>query len=176
LDRGKKEVVVKELHEKLAEAQLVVRMGFTGLKVEETNDLRRQIEKVGGITLAVIKNSLAEIASRETATAPLFAKLNGPNGFLISSKDLVAPAKILVEFAKKRDKLVLKEAILTGKLINVAQIKALADMPSREALLGRVLYVMNAPIQNFVQVLAAVPRSLLNVLNAVKEEKAKAAA
>lgn len=176
MDRSQKEKLVTELHEKLLEAQLVVRVGYSGLKVEGINSLRRTMEKVPGTSFAVLKNTLVEIASRGTSTEPLFKDIHGPNGFLIASKDVIAPAKILAEFSKKNEKLVIKDGVLTGKKISAAQVKSLAEMPGRPELLGMLLYVLKAPAQNFVQVLSAVPRSLLYALNAVKDQKEKAAA
>jgi large subunit ribosomal protein L10 len=175
LDRGGKEKLVKELHETLSTAQLVVRVGFAGLTVEQINSLRREMEKVRGTTLAVIKNTLAEIASRGTPTHALFEKLTGANAFVISEEEVAAPAKVLTAFAKTNQKLVIRDGVVGGQFASDAQVKALADLPSREQLLAKLLYVFNAPAANFVKVCAAVPRGLLNVLNARKEELSKAA-
>ncbi|MCZ7584591.1 MAG: 50S ribosomal protein L10 [Deltaproteobacteria bacterium] len=173
MDRSGKEQVVQQTHERLKDAQLVVRVGFTGLKVEQMNSLRREMERIDGTSLVVLKNTLAKIAAKDTPTESLFESLEGPNGFLISRDELVGPAKVLVNFAKANDKLVIRDGAVGGKVVTDAQIKALADMPSREELLARLAWVLNAPVQSFVGVLAAIPRSLLNVLNAVKAEKEK---
>ncbi|MDH4007293.1 MAG: 50S ribosomal protein L10, partial [Desulfuromonadales bacterium] len=85
--------------------------------------------------------------------------------------DQVAPAKALVEFAKKNDVFELKAGMLDGKLIDVSAIKALSDLPSREQLLAKMLGSMSAPATNFVGVLAAVPRSFVQVLAAIKDQK-----
>ena len=175
MDRGEKERVVAWFHKELEQAKLVIRFGFSGIKVEDLNTLRRTMEKSGDVSLAVVKNTLAEIASRETETKELFASLSGANAFLVVKDDIIAPTKALADFAKLNKKLVVFDGILEGKMLTEQDVKALANMPSREELLGQLAYVIASPLSGFVNVLAAVPRGLLNVLNAVKEEKAKAA-
>jgi large subunit ribosomal protein L10 len=175
LDKGEKEKVVAWFQKELEQAKLVVRFGFSGLKVEDFNALRREMGKVDGVALAVVKNTLAEIASRETDSEALFKSLTGPNAFLFAKDDIIEPTKLLVEFSKKKKKLVVFDGVLDGKLLSGLDVKNLASMPSREQLLGQLVYVVASPLSGFVNVLAGVPRALLNVLNAVKEEKDKAA-
>jgi large subunit ribosomal protein L10 len=86
--------------------------------------------------------------------------------------DPVAPAKALVEFAKANQAFKLKAGMLDGKLLQPADVKALAELPSREVLLAKLLGTLNAPTSNFVGVLAAMPRSLVQVLSAIKDQKA----
>ncbi|MBZ0272014.1 50S ribosomal protein L10 [bacterium] len=176
MDRNQKEELVRSLHERFERARLVVRVGFSGLTVAKMNELRREVEKAKGASLAVLKNTLAHIASRDTGNAPLFEDLEGPNAFLIVDDDPVVPSKTIVTFAKANDKFTIKDGMFDGRLVTEAQVRAIADLPSREELLARLLYVMNGPQRNFVQVLAAVPRSFLNVLNAIKDQKDGAAA
>lgn len=175
LDRATKEGIVGEFRGKLEGAQLVVRLGFTGLKVSQVNTIRREIEKVDGTYLAVVKNTLAKIASAETDSAPLFQKLSGPNAFLVCGEDLVGPAKVLAKFAKDFEKFQVLGGVLSGKVISPDQVKALATMPTKDELRAQLLAVFKAPYGQFVQVLAAVPRNLLNVLNARKDQLGQAA-
>ncbi len=175
LDRATKEGIVGEFRGKLEGAQLVVRLGFTGLKVSQINTIRREIEKVEGTYLAVVKNTLAKIASAGTASAPLFQKLSGPNAFLACGEDLVGPAKVLVKFAKDFEKFQVQGGVLGGKVITGDQVKALATMPTKDELRAQLLAVFKAPHTKFVQVLVAAPRSLLNVLSARKDKLAQAA-
>jgi len=95
----------------------------------------------------------------------------GPGAVAISYHDPVTPAKILTKFADDSKKLEIRAAVLDGKLIDLNAVKALAALPSREVLLGQLLSVMVAVPTSVVRVLAEVPRSLLNVLNAVKDKK-----
>lgn len=96
----------------------------------------------------------------------------GPTAIALSGDDPVAPAKILSKFAKEIDAFELKAGVLSGKLMSVADITALAELPSREELLAKALSCMNAPASNFVGTLAAIPRSLVQVLNAIGQSKA----
>ncbi len=175
MDRGEKDRVVAWFEKELDQAKLVIRFGFSGLKVEKFNALRREMEKNGGVKMAVVKNTLAKIASKDTDSKDLFESLSGPNAFLVVKDDIIEPTKTLVDFAKQNKKLQVFDGILEGKLLTDRDVKALANMPSREQLLGQLLNVMVSPVSGFVNVLAAVPRGLVNVLNAVKEEKEKAA-
>ncbi len=175
MDRGEKERVVAWFQDELKQAKLVIRFGFSGLKVESFNELRRIMEKNGGVSMAVVKNTLAEIASRETESEQLFKSLAGPNAFLVVKDDIIGPTKILADFARQHKKLTVFDGILEGKLLSEDDVKALANMPSREELLGKLAYVIASPLTGLVNVLAGVPRGMLNVLTAVKEEKEKAA-
>ncbi|MBQ3942903.1 MAG: 50S ribosomal protein L10 [Elusimicrobia bacterium] len=100
---------------------------------------------------------------------------DGPTAIVVEGDDPVSPAKIVSEFAKKNEKLVIKAGILDGKVIAVNEIKALASLPTKEVLIGKMLGSMNAPISNFVGVLSAVTRNFVCALNAIKEQKEKAA-
>jgi len=100
--------------------------------------------------------------------------LSGPTAMAISTTDAVAPAKILSEYAKKFEKLELKVGVVEGKIIDVDGIKALAELPSREVLIAKVLGSLNAPISGFVNVLNANITGLVVALNAIAEQKAEA--
>ncbi|MBW2520659.1 MAG: 50S ribosomal protein L10, partial [Deltaproteobacteria bacterium] len=97
--------------------------------------------------------------------------LVGPTAIAFAKEDPVAPAKALVEFAKSHEAFELKAGVLDGKLLSPADIKALSDLPSREELLAKMLGSMSAPASNFVGVLAAIPRSMVQVLSAIKDQK-----
>jgi large subunit ribosomal protein L10 len=96
---------------------------------------------------------------------------SGPNAIILSKDDPVAPAKILVKFAKENDKLEIKAGAFAGRLLDLEELQQLAKMPSREELLGTVVYTMNAVPTALVNVLSGVPRAFLNVLSAIKEQK-----
>jgi large subunit ribosomal protein L10 len=95
----------------------------------------------------------------------------GPNAIIVSQDDPVAPAKILVDFVKDNDKLEIKGAAMGGKLLSVDEVQQLAKMPSKEELLAKLVYTLNAVPTNLVNVLSGVPRAFVNVLNAVKDQK-----
>jgi len=110
-------------------------------------------------------------ASEGTDAALLKELFKGPNAIVISKDDPVAPARILVKFAKENEKLEIKGGALSGKLLSVEEITQLAKMPSREELLGKLVRTLNAVPTSFVTVLSGVPRSFVNVLNAIKDQK-----
>lgn len=121
--------------------------------------------------MEVVKNTLLERASEGTDAALMKDFYKGPNAIVWSTDDPVAPARILADFAKDNEKLEIKVGTLSGKLLTVEEIKQLAKMPSREALLGQLVYTLNAVPTSIVNVLSGVPRSFVNVLNAIKDQK-----
>ncbi len=170
-----KEPVVQEIKEKLEAAQSVVLTDYRGLDVAEVTDLRNKLRDAG-IEFKVVKNTLTRIAANQIGLEGLDPYLEGPTALAFSEKDPVAPAKILSEFAKTHKDLEIKAGILDGKVIGVEGIKALADLPSREVLLARVLGGMQAPMYGFAGVLQGTLRSLVYVLEAVRQQKAGAEA
>lgn len=165
-----KQALVAEFAEKLKETKAAFLADYRGLDVEQANDLRNKLRETG-VEYRVIKNTLLRLAAKDTAAVCLDAHLNGPTAIALVHDDPVAPAKALVEFAKKHEVFVLKAGMLDGKLIDSDAIKALSDLPSREQLLAKMLGSLNAPASNFVGVLAAVPRSFVQVLAAIKDQK-----
>jgi large subunit ribosomal protein L10 len=141
------------------------------MDVEQANSLRSELRKVT-VEYKVIKNTLLELASKETDKAALSSYYKGPTAVALSYDDPVSAAKVLSRFAKDNQNVFkLKAGILCGKPITVSDIQALADLPSREVLIAKMLGALNAPATNFVGTLAAVPGSFVRVLSAVKEKK-----
>jgi len=171
LNKSGKEQVVAELAAKLAATKATFLADYRGLSVEQANKLRGEIRKAGS-EYQVVKNTLLRLAVKDTSAAPLDEFLKGPSAITIAGEDPVAPAKVLSDFAKAVPHFELKGGTLSGKRLSVADIKALADLPSREVLLAKMLGSLNAPASNFVGVLAAIPRSLVQVLAAIKDQKA----
>ena len=170
MNKETKETVVADLAQKLQEVKAAFLADYRGLDVEQANDLRNKLREVG-VDYRVIKNTLLRIASQGTDAACFDEFLTGPTAIALVKDDPVAPAKALVDFAKKYEVFELKAGMLDGKLIDANAIKALSDLPSREELLAKMLGSMSAPATNFVGVLAAVPRSLVQVLSAIKDQK-----
>jgi large subunit ribosomal protein L10 len=171
LKRSSKEELVSELAGKLGAAKAAFLADYRGLNVEQVNKLRTEL-RGAGIEYRVVKNTLLRLAAKDTSIDCLSDHLAGPTAIAIAGADPVAPAKILSDFAKTHPKFELKIGALEGKVLSVNDIRALADLPSREVLLAMMLGAMNAPVSNFVGVLAAVPRSLVQVLAAIQEKKA----
>ena len=171
MNKENKQQVVAELHEKLLRAQAVFLADFRGMNVEKATDLRNELRKAA-VEYKVVKNTLLDLASRDTDKEALSSHYAGPTAIALSYDDPVAAAKVLSRFAKEQQATFkLKAGVLSGKLINVADIQALADLPSREVLLAKLLGTLQAPTANFVGVLAAVPGSFVRALNAIKTQK-----
>jgi large subunit ribosomal protein L10 len=170
LNKQNKEALVAELAEKLKATKAAFLADYRGLNVEQANALRRKLQAVD-VEYRVVKNTLLRLAAKDTGVACLEEHLAGPNAIALVTGDPVAPAKALIEFAKLHNAFELKAGMLDGKLLGAADIKALAELPSREELLAKMLGSMSAPASNFVGVLAAVPRALVQVLAAIKDQK-----
>ena len=172
MNKESKQQKVAEMHEKLQRAQAVFLADFRGLNVQKVTALRDELRKAR-VEYRVIKNTLLELAARDTANEAIASGLTGPTAVAITYDDPVAAAKILSGYAnKEKERFKLKGGTLSGKAIDVSGIQTLAELPSREVLLAKLLGTINAPMTNFVGVLAAVPGSFVRVLNAVKEKKA----
>lgn len=169
-----KAAVVEEMKEKLQSAQGAVLVGFTGLTVADVTKLRRKFRE-GGVEYKVIKNTLTRIAADELGYEGLDPVLEGPTATAYSTEDAVAPAKILKEFMKetKTEAIAIKAGIADGQVIDVAAVQALADLPSREELLAKLLGSMQAPISGFVNVCQGTIRNAVYVLEAVRAKKAE---
>lgn len=170
LNISQKKDLVQRLAKEVSESEISILIDYKGLNVSKMTDLRAQLKKEG-ITLEVVKNSLLARASKGTDADLMKDFYKGPNAIVLSKNDPVAPAKILVDFIKDNEKLEIKTASMAGKLLDVEQVKYLAKMSSRDELLGKVVYTINAVPTSFVNVLSGVPRSFVNVLSAIKDQK-----
>lgn len=174
LNRQEKAAVIEEITGQLTSAQAVVVAEYRGLSVESVTQLRKEA-RAAGVYLRVLKNTLAKRAIAGTAFEGLSDKMVGPLIYGISS-DPVAAAKVLVNFAKTNDKLVLTGGALPGQVMGVDGVKALATMPSREELLSKLLGTMQAPIATFVRTLNEVPTKFVRGVAAVRDQKESQAA
>jgi len=165
-----KKNIVAELHDKFQRSKVIIATDYKGLNVTALNDLRRRLREAG-VEYKVVKNTLLTRASEETDAALLKESFKGPSAIALSYDDPVAPAKVLKKFNDEYKRPEMKAGVLNGKFLDLAGIKALADLPAREVLLAQVLSAMIAVPTSFVRVLNAVPVSLLNVLQAIKEQK-----
>lgn len=168
-----KKQVVEELHGKFESAAIVVAAEYKGLNVEALSALRKAL-KAQGAEFQVAKNSLLARASEDTDVVLIKDTFKGPTAIAYTNGDAVGAAKALSEFAKTNDKFVIRNGVMAGKALSGADIVALSKLPSREVLLGQVLGTMNAVPTSFVRALAGVPVNFLNVLNAIKDQKAAA--
>ena len=149
-----KKAVVAELVEKLKSAQAGVIVDYRGLTVEEDTVLRTKLREAG-VEYKVIKNTLTRFAIKEVGYEEMDEALNGPSSLAISATDPVAPAKVISDFAKTNENLTIKAGFLDGKVLTLDEIKTLADTPSREVLIAKIMGSMNAPISKLVRTLQA---------------------
>jgi large subunit ribosomal protein L10 len=170
LNRNEKEQTVAGLAAVLGKSQAVFVTDFKGLKVDEITGLRRRVGEAGG-QFQVAKNTLIRLAIKGTSAESLNDHLAGPNALGTTEGDPVALAKVLVDFAKDNEKLVVKGGVLEGRSLTLDQIKSMASLPAKEVLLAQMLGAMNGVPGGFVRVLAGVPQKLLYALTAVMEQK-----
>jgi large subunit ribosomal protein L10 len=149
-----KKAIVADVGAQLAGAQTVVLAEYRGIPVEQLTKLRASARDQG-VYLRVLKNTLARRAAQGTQFEPLADSMVGPLIYGISA-DPIASAKVLQNFAKTQDKLVITAGLYNGKLVDVAGVKALATIPSRDELLSQLLGVMLAPVSAMARVLGAV--------------------
>ena len=165
-----KKRITQDLNERFSKAAVVIVTDYKGLDVDAINDLRRKLRKEE-VEYQVVKNSLLVRASEETDVALIKETFKGPSAVALSYSDPIAPAKILTAFAKDHDVFEIKVGVMDGKILDANKIKALSALPSREVLLGTFVSVLNNVPTGFVRTIAEIPRRLLNVLQAVKDQK-----
>lgn len=169
LNLDDKKTVVAEVSAEVANAQSIIVAEYRGLGVVDLTALRANARK-SGVYLRVVKNTLVRRAIAGTPFEGLSAQLVGPMIYGIS-KDPVAAAKLLNDFAKGNDKLAIKIGAMPNYVMDAAGVKALATMPSREELLSKLLGTMQAPITQFVRTLNEVPTKFVRGLAAVRDAK-----
>ncbi len=154
LNYQEKEAVVAEVSSQVTGAQTLVVAEYRGITVGDLTRLRKSARE-SGVFLKVVKNTLFARAVKDTPFEKLAVQMTGPLIYSIGS-DAVAPAKILNDFAKTNEKIIIKAGVYNGKLLDIDAVKALASIPSREELLAKLVGVMQAPVSGFARCLAAV--------------------
>ena len=147
-----KKPVVEEISAKISDAQAVVLVDHRGLTVEQDTILRRQLREAG-VSYKVYKNTMMNFAFKGTDYEGLAPYLEGPSAMAVSTTDATAPARILCKFAKTAPALEVKGGVVDGVVYDAKGIAQLADIPSREELLSRLLGSMKSPISNLARVL-----------------------
>ncbi|BDF59509.1 50S ribosomal protein L10 [Christensenellaceae bacterium] len=165
-----KQAAVADVVDKMKRAQCMIVLDYRGLTVEEVTNLRSQFRQAG-VEYKVIKNNMLKRAADELKIEGVDEYFKGPSAVAFGYEDPVAPAKILCKFVKDANKTEIKGGILDGKVMDAAGITNLSKLPSKEELIAKMLGSMNAPVTNFVGVLAAIPRGLVCALNAIAQQK-----
>jgi large subunit ribosomal protein L10 len=150
-----KQEAVQEIAAKISGSSSTVVADYRGLNVAQATELRKQLREAG-VDFQVLKNSIVRRATEGTDYVALNDVLTGPTAVAFSKDDAVIAAKILNDFSKKNDALKLKGGIVEGKVVSMEEVKALAELPSREGLLSMLLSVLQAPMRNFALAVKAV--------------------
>ena len=171
MKKTEKQEQIDELHKKFEAAKATILTEYKGLTVAEMTELRNDLRK-SQLEYRVVKNTLAIRAAKGTYAEKLTEYLQGPTGLVLGFGDPVAPAKVVTEFAKKREKLKVKVGIIEGALADEKQLKAISNLPSREQLLSQMAAGFQAPASKMARLLNATVARLGYALNALKEQKA----
>lgn len=171
LTKANKVEQVEKLHEELAKAGAAVVATFGKLTVSQDFELRKAVRGTGA-KYRVVKNTLARRAAEGTKFQEALKKLEGVTSIAYTEADPVALAKVLAKYAKDNPELTFKAGVLDGQLLGPKEVEALATMPSKEEIMSKLLFLINAPAQRLVTVMNAVGRDLAVVVNqGVKENK-----
>ena len=169
--RKEKQQDVEKLHVELGQVSTVILSTFQGITVEQDTKLRRAVESTGG-RYKVVKNTLAERAGAGTPAEGLLKNLSGTNSIAYTASDPVTLAKVLTKIAKDVPAFKFRAGVVEGRVISIEEIQQLAQLPSKDELISKIMFLLKAPAQRLATVLAAVPRDLAVVMNeAVKKNK-----
>lgn len=168
--RSQKQRDVETLHRELLRVSSLVLSSFQGLTVQQDTELRRAIRAIGG-KYRVVKNTLARRAAQDTPAAPLLADLKGVNAIAYTEGDPVALAKALTKYAKDNPAFTFRAGLVEGRVLSFEQLRALADLPTRDELFARLLFLLKAPAQRLATVLSSPARTLAVTLGQAEKEK-----
>jgi large subunit ribosomal protein L10 len=171
MNRSEKEQIITEVAEKISRAKSMFFADFTGITVEEVNELRREFRK-SGIEYHVVKNTLARKALESvTGFDKVVDGLVGPTAIAFGYDDPVAPAKIIKKFREKHEKLNVKVCVLEHKVYDGSKLNDLAKLPTRNEMVASILGSIQAPIAGIAGAVGAVMRDLVNVIDAIEKKK-----
>jgi large subunit ribosomal protein L10 len=169
--RSEKQEDLDKLKVALAKVSSVILTTFQGITVEDDTKLRRAVQAAGG-KYQVVKNTLAERAGSGTPAEGLLKNLTGTNSIAYTNTDPVALAKALTKVAKEVPAFQFRAGLVEGRVISIAEIQRLANLPSKEELLSKIMFLLNAPAQRLAMTLNALPRNIAVVVSeAVKANK-----
>ena len=166
-----KKVVVEEITGKFNDSQSAVVVEYRGLSVAEVTELRKSLREED-VEFKVYKNKLVQRATESAGYAEINDKLVGPNAIAFGHSDAVAPARVLANFAKDHEALVIKAGIVEGKVLEVEEINEIAKLPGREGMYSMLLGMLQAPVSKFARVVKAVAEAKENGSEAVAKEDA----
>lgn len=168
--KADKKKEAQALQADLAKVSTVILTTFQGITVEDDTKLRRAVEKAGG-QYRVVKNTVAERAGKGTPAEPLLQNLTGANSIAYTATDPVALAKVLTKVAKDVPAFRFKAGVLEGRVLSIEEIQHLAQLPSKEELISKIMFLLQAPAQRIAAALAALPRNIAATVKAAADEK-----
>jgi large subunit ribosomal protein L10 len=175
MNRTEKSELASQLQDKFSKAKVALFADYKGMSANQADDLRRAL-RATNTEVKVLKNNIARLVTKEgkmgDQAKSLMDTVVGPTLVAFAYGDPAAAAKVFHKFAQDNEALKLKDSLMGDKKLASSQVEELAKLPSKEVLIAKMLGTMNAPITNFVGVLAAVPRSLVTVLSAIEKKKA----
>jgi large subunit ribosomal protein L10 len=170
LRKEDKKKVVEELKERLRRSEGIVLTNYQGLTVEEITQLRWSLKEVGTEFL-VVKNTLALKAIEGLNLKKLRADFKGPTAIAFGYQDLVSAVKVIKEFSREHENLKIKSGLLKDKYLGLEEISEIANLPSREELLAKVIYLIKSPLVNLISLLQNPLRKFIWVLEGIKKNK-----
>lgn len=171
MKRQYKETIVAEVGEKISRARSLYLADFTGLTVEQTNELRREFRK-SGVEYRVVKNTLVRKALQNAAGYDeLLEKLTGPTAIAFGYDDPILPAKIIKRFIDRHEKPSIKVCVIENHVYDGSKLDGLAKLPSRKEVIASIIGSVESPIAGVIGAIQAVARDLVSVLKAIEEKK-----
>ena len=178
MNRTEKTALAAEIKDKFSKAAVAIFADYKGLQATQADDLRRQL-RAHKVEVKVLKNNVARLVTKDgdmgDEAKAVMDRVVGPTLVAFAYGDPAAAAKVIHKFSKDNEALKLKESLMGKKRLDASAVEELASLPSKEVLLAKMLGTLNAPVTNFVGVLAAVPRSLVTVLSAIEKKKSNQA-
>jgi large subunit ribosomal protein L10 len=168
--RAEKAAQVEEITSRLRKSSTAVLADYRGMTVSQMQELRNRLRS-DGVEMLVVKNTLARRAAEAAGYGALKPELTGPIAMLFAQDDVSAPARVLSEYIRANRRMVVRGGLLEGQVIRPEIVAELADLPSREALISRLLGTMQMPLANLASVLQAPLSKLARTLDALREQK-----
>ncbi len=170
MNRDEKEKEIQALNEEFKKARNLFVAGFQGLTVSQDTDLRRSIRATGS-KYKVVKNTLAERACKGTPIEPIQDKFKGSSALAYNEKDPVALAKALTTYAKSNPLFLFKAGVVEGRVVNLADLEQISNLPSKEELISKLMFLLKAQAQRVASAVSGVSRNLAVVLKEAAEQK-----